>query len=265
MKFRIKRRKTHQHQPQGDDYTLAVRFADKIKNELQDFVKAIVLFGSVSREERANHIPDIDILMVVDDLTMMLSEEVIEAYRIITENTASAVSRRLHITTMKLTNFWEYVRNGDPIAVNMLRDGYPLFDTGLFEPLQQLLHDGRIKPTRESMYSYFARAPLTMANADWHILQACTDLYWAVIDAAHAALMKYHVVPPTPGHVSEELRQNMSTMKLHKKYVRTMNEFFTLNKNIVHRKIQSISGKDYDTYKTKAQEFIREMQRIVKE
>lgn len=265
MKFRIQRRAKPHKKPPGDDFKLAKRFGELIQKELQDFVKAIVLFGSSVRQEESIYEKDIDILLVVDDLTMVLSNEVIETYRVITEKTASTVSRRLHITTMRLTNFWDYLRNGDPIAINILRDGYPLYDTGFFEPAQQLLFDGRIKPTRESVYAYFARAPLTLSNAQWHILQAATDLYWAVIDAAHAVLMKHGQVPPTPGHAAELLQKTLvSKGLLHKKYVKTMQNFFDLNKDIIHRKIQKLTGAQYDSYRIKAKEFVKEMQRILK-
>ncbi|MFO8241301.1 MAG: hypothetical protein R6T90_09945, partial [Dissulfuribacterales bacterium] len=62
----------------------------------------------------------------------------VEAYRVIVEKIISKTSERLHITTLKFTNFWEYIRGGDPVGLNMLRGGIPLIDSGFFEPMQQL-------------------------------------------------------------------------------------------------------------------------------
>ena len=266
MKFRVERKNPPKETPAGDDFELAKQFASAIHKELDDFLKAAVLFGSVARGDESIYGKDIDVLLVIDDLTRILSDEVVSAYRVITERTAARISKRLHITTMKLTNFWEYLRAGDPIAVNMLRDGYPLYDSGFFEPAQQLLYDGRIKPTRESVYAYYARAPLTLANANWHVMQGAMDLYWAVIDAAHAALMKHGHIAPTPRHVSGLLHDTFTrTGMLDKKHIKTMDEFFALNKNIVHRKISDLTGKDYDSYRKKATEFIHEMERLIKD
>ncbi|MCJ7757484.1 MAG: hypothetical protein MUP24_05005, partial [Gillisia sp.] len=82
---------------------------------------------------------DIDILIIIDDVRAELTAEFVEAYRVIVEKIAFKISKKLHITTLKLTNFWDYTRAGDPIVINMLRDGIPLMDYGFFEPLQILL------------------------------------------------------------------------------------------------------------------------------
>ncbi len=265
MDFRIKERQhANIRNYSADDYKIAKKFADAMQNELGDFLKASVLFGSAARAEKTLYEKDIDVLMLVNDLTLVLSPEVVQAYRIITERVAADISQRLHITTMKLTNFWEYIRNGDPLAVNMLRDGVPLHDVGIFEPMQMLLYQGRIRPTKESIYVYFARAPATLINADWHILQATLDLYWAVVDAAHAALMKVGEVPPTPSHIAKMIHEKLVKKKLvSKRAADIMDFFYTLSKRITHREIQKVTGKQYDQYKEEAEDFVKEMRKVI--
>lgn len=248
----------------ADDYRVAKKFADAMQKELGDFLKAAILFGSTARAEKTIYERDIDVLLLINDLTLVLSPEVVQAYRIITERVAADTSKRLHITTMKLTNFWEYIRNGDPLAVNMLRDGVPLHDVGIFEPMQALLFQGRIRPTKESIFVYFARAPITLINADWHILQAALDLYWAVVDAAHAALMKVGEVPPTPSHIAKMIYEKLVKKKLtSKRAADTMDFFYTLSKRVTHREIQKITGTQYDQYKEEAEEFVKEMKKVI--
>ena len=265
MEFTIEERKhPNIKNYHSEDFKLADKFAKAMKKELGTFLKSSILFGSTARKDKPLYARDIDVLMLVDDLTLVLSPEVVEAYRVITENTASKISKRLHITTMKLTNFWEYVRNGDPLAVNMLRDGVPMIDAGIFEPLQMLLFQGRIRPTRESMYVYFARAPATLINADWHLLQASLDLYWAVIDAAHAALIRVGEIPPTPSHIADMMHEKLARKKLvSKKAVQTMEFFYKLSRKITHRQLQRITGKEYDQYKAMAETFVKEMKKVV--
>ena len=268
MQFKIERKnKFNEPNYAPDDYKKAQQFADAIKRELgTEFLKVVVLFGSTARGDQKKSIgePDIDVLMIINDLTMVLNPEVISAYRVIVEKTASRVSKRLHITTLKLTNFWDYLRNGDPLAINMLRDGVVLYDIGMFMPAQALLFQGRIRPTEESVWGYFVRAPATLINSEWHVLQATLDLYWAVIDSAHAALMKMGEVPPTPAHVSDLIEKKLASKGLvPKRTAQVMDFFYKLSKQITHRELTKVSGKDYETYKQEAKNFIEQMKKVV--
>ena len=244
------------------DIALAQDFAKKIYAEFGEFVKAIVLFGSSARHKATGG--DIDVLVVVDDVTFKLSAEMVEAYRIITEKIMLKVSKRLHITTLRFTAFWEYVRVGDPIGVNILRDGIPLYDTGFFNPIQMLLEQGKIRPTQESIWSYFSRAPSTLYNSKWHLLQAALDLYWAVIDSAHAALMSLGEIPPTPSHVADLIDEKMVKRGIvHKRYSEIMRSFYKLSRMILHREIKEISGQEYDRYYKEASDFVDKMKNFI--
>jgi len=207
MKFSLKKQKVGVASYKKEDFDIAYEFSKKIYEEMKDLVKATVLFGSSARKTSSQG--DIDVLVIIDDLTVRLTPELTEAYTLITEKIIAETSNMLHITTLKLTAFWEYIRSGDPVIINMLRDGIALLDTGFFEPIQVLLKQGRIRPTHESVWAYFAKAPSTLYNSKWHLLQATIDLYWAVIDAAHAALMKLGEIPPTPEHVADMMQIHM--------------------------------------------------------
>ncbi len=273
MEFNVVRRK-HPNLPKypTDDLFSARKFVAELQKELGDFLKAAVMFGSAARQsylkEPLQQIMghDIDVLLIINDLSMIASEEVVQAYRIIVQQVATKVSHRLHINTLKLTTFWDYIRMGDPIVINMLRDGVPLLDAGFFEPLQHLLFEGRIRPTKEAMWTYFSRAPLTLQNAEWHVQQATLDLYWAVIDAAHAVLMKVGEIPPTPAHVADLLEHRFVKRKLmSQKYVDSMRFFFDLGKKITHKEIGTITGTQYEHYQALARDFVREMKRLIGE
>jgi len=188
MKFPIKTRANYKKYPEKE-LKIARKFAKKVYRELGDFVVALTLFGSSARGERHKH-GDIDILLIVDDIHVKLNKEIIETYRIIIAKAVADVDPvRLHIQTMEWSAFWEYVRAGDPVAINILRDSIALIDTGFFDPLQILLSSGRIRPTAEAIWTYYAMAPASLNRAKSHIDMGIVDLYWAAVDAAHAALM----------------------------------------------------------------------------
>ncbi len=264
MEFAIQKKENENlHRYPTEDLKIAQRFAQELKNELGDFLLGVVLFGSAVRRETTAQ-SDIDVLIIGDDTSFQMTEELIEGYRIIVEKLIAKISMKLHVTSMTFTSFWEYVKGGDPVVVNILRDGVALLDTGFFEPLQHLLKMGRIRPSEEGVWRYFGRAPMTLLNSRWHVLQATLDLYWAVIDAAHAALMRKEVVPPTPEHVAEMLDKIYVRHKLlDKKYVDIMNRFYRLSKLITHREIRDVKGAEYEHYFREAEDFVRQMRKLI--
>ena len=263
LDFKINKRSLENKKHYNNTSTdIAYKFTKLIHEELGDLVKAVVLFGSTAREKEDPK--DIDVLLIVDDISVVFTKELTQTYRLIVENTVARVSKKLHITSMKFTSFWEYIRGGDPVAMNILRDGYALFDTGFFEPIQFLLKQGRLKPSAEALWAYFNRAPNTLKASKIKILEACMDLYWAVIDAAHSAIMSLGVVPPSPGHVADIFEEKIVKPKLmDKKYVWTIRKFYDLSKRISHKEIRSIPGKDYDNYYKEALSFIQEVEEFL--
>ena len=165
---------------------------------------------------------------------------------------------------MTFTSFWEYVKVGDPVVVNILRDGVGLIDTGFFYPLQRLLKTGKIRPSEESVWRYFGRSPMTLLNSKWHILQGTLDLYWSVIDAAHAALMRKNQIPPSPEHVADLLEEIFVKKKLlEPRYADIMRKFYKLSKMITHREVKDINGPEYDRLYKEADEFVQRMKRLI--
>lgn len=245
-----------------EEVELARTFVKKIYEEFGNFIKAAVLFGSLAREKKARP-ADIDILLIIDDVSVTLTPELIETYRIVVEKKIADVSPKLHVTTLKFTSFWEYVRAGDPVAINILRDGVALIDTGFFDPLQVLLLRGRIRPTGESIWTYFVRSQTTIHNSKWHIMQATIDLYWAAIDAAHAALMKSGEIPPTPAHIAEMVQKVLVPKGISIKYAHIMHTLYDLYKKIIHREIKEIRPEEYAKYLKDTEEFVSKMGEIV--
>lgn len=266
MEFRVHEHKKNLSNYHKSDLDIAYAFSKDVYKECGELIKAIVLFGSTARDHPdSNKHADIDIMIILDDVHYQISAEVAESYKIITEKIILAISRRIHVTTIKLSTFWEYIRVGDPIGINILRDGVALLDTGFIDPLQALLRQGRIRPTEESIWQYFARAPVTLNNSRWHLLQATLDLYWAVIDASHAVLMYYNHIPPSPAHVAEMLQKVLVDEKkvMDKKHVATMDMFYKISKEITHRNIGDISGQQYEKYYAAAHDYIKTIEKII--
>lgn len=261
MKFKIERTERRKTEHTQEEFETSRKFAQKLYKEFGEFVKAIVLFGGSQKKENR----DIDLLVVLDDVRVKFTQDLVETYRIILEKTVADVDpKRLHIQTMKFTSFWEYARVGDPVATNILRYGTALIDTGFFDPMQALLDEGRIRPSQESIHTYFVLAPADITRSKQHLLSATVDLYWAVINSAHSALMKYGEVPPTPAHAAELLQSTLVKKRvLSKKSAKTMQTMYKMFKGITDRDIKEISGKNYDKYRADAEAFVKEVKKYL--
>ncbi|MEK6923053.1 MAG: nucleotidyltransferase domain-containing protein [Nanoarchaeota archaeon] len=244
----------------SSDLDVARKFAKIMYNEFGTFISGLVVFGS-SIKNPANPKRDVDILVILDDVKVNFTKELVQTYRILTEKAIASVDpKRLHIQSMKFTSFWEYVRAGDPVAINILRHGVALIDTGFFYPLQILLQQGRIRPSRESIYTYLNMSPASMHRSRQHLLTAIVDLYWAAIDAAHAALMSAGEIPPTPDHVADMLQRILINNKeIAKKHANTMRKLYNIYKKIIRLELSEISGSDYDKFKKETEIFVTAM------
>ena len=270
MEFKIQKKEKNQEKHySSEELDIAREFTKQAHKEFGNFLKAVVLFGSHAKKNRktgdgADTKSDIDILVVIDDVSMVISKEITETYQIIMERMFAKMSNKLHLTTLRFTNFWELAKNGDPVAINILRDGIAIIDTGIFDPLQILLYEGRIRPTWESIWTYYTRSPATMQNSRWHVLQATLDLYWAVIDSAHAALMRVGEIPPSPSHIADLMERSLYKRGyIQKRYVTIMRNFHDIAKKIARKEITDVSGKEYDHHHKDAKDFLEVMKRII--
>lgn len=252
------------HEYGDDDLDYAYKFSAEISKEVGKFVKGVILFGSKARKKGPSH--DIDILVILDDISIYLTREFVQTYRIIVDNLIAKISKRLHVTTFKYTSFWEFVRNGDPIAINILRDGVPIIDREFFRPLQMLLYQGRIKPSQESVWIYYYKSPQMLQDSKFKMISAVMDLYWAIIDSSHAALMKLNEIPPSPSHVSEMVNEKLILPGLiEKKYANVSKKFYELSKKIEYREIKEIKGAEYDKLYKEAESYVDRMKKFIEE
>lgn len=246
------------------DYDIAYDFAVKAYKKFQDVIKSIALFGSVSK-----NIPykksDVDIIVIVDDCTVLWDEELIAWYR---EELAKLITKQnykkeIHLNTVTLSTFWKEVKEGDPVAINVLRYGQPLIDHGgFFNPLKVLLRRGKIRPTPEAIYIALQRAPMHLSRSKYAILGAVEGLYWAMVDAAHAAIMTAGHIPPSPEHVYDMLKKTLP--RLSPKYPAYFKELYTIAHSITHGNTKSLHGKHLDDLRNKAESFVNEMKKQVK-
>ena len=110
----------------------------KKQDYFDNVIKASILFGSqVSGDTKPGS--DIDIVIILDDAAINWDEELTAWYR---EELGKLISeqdykRDLHINTIRLTTWWRDLLHGDPVVLNIIRQGQVLLDIGgFFNPIK---------------------------------------------------------------------------------------------------------------------------------
>ena len=245
---------------------IAMDFAIKTYKRFDKIVKSIILFGSTAKQETVVG-SDIDIIIVIDDVSVSWDQELIAWYREELEKIikANPYSKELHINTIKLSTWWEDLMKGDPVIINILRYGEAMIDAaGFFNPIKFLLINGKIKSTPEAVYNLIQRSPMHFSRSKASELNCIEGLYWAMVDSAHAALISANVIPPSPEHIPIYLKENfVDSGKLKLKYVTDYRDLLILHKKISHGEITDLKGVEIDSWQEKTEDFMKTMVRLV--
>jgi len=246
---------------------IALDFATKAYQKFDKLVKSIILFGSQAKKTAVEG-SDIDIIIIIDDASVKWDQELIAWYReeLGKMIRANPYKKELHINSVKLTTWWEDLLKGEPVIINIIRFGEPLIDFGgFFMPLRILLEQGKIKSTPEAIYSALQRTPSHIARSKAAELGSIEGLYWAMVDAAHAALMAADQTPPSPEHVPIMLKDIfVDSKKLSMKYVVMYRDLYVLHRKIVHGEITDLKGIEIDNWQTNTESFVQEMSRLIR-
>ena len=247
---------------------IAMDFATKAYKKFDKIIKSIILFGSTAKQTNVTG-SDIDIVIVIDDVSINWDQELVAWYRtelekVIKSNPYQGV---LHINTVKLSTWWEDLMRGDPVIINILRYGEAMIDfAGFFNPLKSLLIRGKIKSTPEAIYSALQRAPQHIARSKMAEMSAIDGLFWSMVDSAHAALIAANVPPASPEHISGDLKEHfVNSGKLKMKYVVWYRDLLVLHKKIAHGEIKDLKGVEIDAWQQRAEEFLEVMAKLVNE
>ena len=248
------------------DSDIAMDFATKVYQKFNKVIKSVILFGSVSKKTNIAG-SDIDIIIILDDASIKWDQELIAWYR---EELEKIIKRNpyrsdLHVNTIKLTTWWEDLIKGDPIILNIIRDGHSLIDFGgFFEPLKYLLVLGKLKSTPEAIYSLLQRAPQHIARSKLSELNSVEGLFWAMVDSAQAVLISADISPSSPENIAADLRVNfVNSGELKMKYVVWYRDLFLLHKKITHGEITDLKGVEIDEWQERSEEFLEVMAKLV--
>ncbi len=253
----------------------ALKISEVHKNMvLKKFDKYIVSYvavGSMFRGDATSN--DIDVAVVIDDTDVkkMTRVELKDKLMAITRGMGfdasqiTGVKKAFHIQTYILTDFWEAIKDANPVIYTFLRDGVPVYDRGVFMPWKLLLKMGRIRPSPEAIdYQMDMGERLIQRTKGKMIGIMGDDLYYAILNPAQAALMLYGISPPTPKEtiaLMEEIFVKKEKI-LEKKYIDILSKIRKYYKDIEHGTIKEVKGKDIDELLGDAEDYLKRIKKL---
>ena len=254
----------------------AVKISELHKNmvlkKFEKYIVSYVLFGSLTRGE-ATPESDIDVVIIIDDTDVkkMTRAELKDKLRAIIigmgieAGTITGIQNKLNIQTYILTDFWDGIKEANPVYFTILRDGVPFFDRGLFMPWKQLLRMGKIKPSTEAIDLFMSTGEQMVTRVKQTMKDIIEkDVYWATLTPAQAALMLYGIPPPTPKETIDLLEEIFVKKEkmLEKKYVDILRTIRKYYKGIEHGDIKEVTGKEVDDLLAKAEDYLKRIRRL---
>jgi len=256
----------------------ALKVAEVHKSKtVQKFEKYVVSYIAVGSLFRGDADPnDIDVAIIIDDTDVkkMSRFELKDKLRAIIQNMGqeasmtTGVKAQFHIQTYILTDFWESLKDANPVIFTMLRDGVPLYDRGVFMPWKLLLQMGKIKPSPEAIDMNMEIGDKLLLRTKQKLLSVVgEDLYYAMLNPAQAALMLYGIPPPTHKETAplmEEIFVKKEKL-IEKKYVDFVARAVKYFKDIEHGKVKSITGKEIDNLLKDAEDYLKRIKTLFEE
>jgi predicted nucleotidyltransferase len=184
---------------------------EMITKKFEKYIVSYVLAGSLV-QGKATPESDIDVWVVIDDTDVkkMTRAELKDKLRAIIiqmgleAGEITGIKNKLNIQVYILTDFWDSLKEANPVIFTLLRDGIPFYDRGMFMPWKNLLKMGKIKPSSEAIDMFMVSGEQMLQRVHLKIKDiGMEDTYWAILTPSQAALMLYGIPPPTPRETPE--------------------------------------------------------------
>jgi len=244
-----------------------------VLRKFEKYVASYVIGGSFIRGT-ADATSDVDTFVVIDDTDVkrMSRVELLEKlrgiiYDYIREATALAgVKNILNVQVWLLTDFWQRVKDAEPVAFTFIRDGVPFYDRGTFIPWKRLLQMGRIKPSPEAIDAYMKQGDQTEDFVKRRLIDTMVDIYFGVVTPTQAMMMLVGEAPPVPKTIVSEVKKVLVEKEklMTLKDIRILEKVVKMYKDYEHGTLKNLTGKDIDQLMKETMNYINNLKDVRK-
>ena len=220
---------------------IILNFSKDLIEKVDGLVKSIVLFGSYV-ENKENEKSDIDLLIIIDDVYAKdLNITVPFYFDNLNKILADEKYKKIHVTTLTLSKFWEMILNGDPLVLDILRKGEPIIDpAGIFGSLKKMLENGLIKTSPEYLEIMKKRAEEGINYANLMLIKAFESLYNSVVTISQYYLIKNNINIYSPEDILNKFEELKKKRKISSEVYNYYKKVYEYMKKIEHREIRNV-------------------------
>jgi predicted nucleotidyltransferase/uncharacterized protein (UPF0332 family) len=244
-----------------------------VLKKFEKYVYSYVVGGSLVRGE-AVKTSDVDVFVIIDDTDVKrmprleLKEKLRNIiYSYVTQaGELAGVKNKLSPQIYLLTEFWEGVKDANPIFYTFLRDGAPFYDRGGFLPWKLLLKMGKIKPSPESIDMFMSMGDKTKDMVNRRLMDIVMgDIYYGMLTPTQGLLMLYGVPPTNPRETVAEIKNVFVDKEkiLEKKYADILEEIVVKYfKGYEHGKVKTVTGKEVDKLLKNSEDYLKRLKEL---
>jgi len=243
-----------------------------VLKKFEKYIISYVLAGSLV-QGRATPTSDIDVWIVIDDTDVkkMTRAELKDKLRAIIigmgieAGELTGIKNKINIQVYILTDFWDSLKEANPIIFTLLRDGVPFYDRGIFMPWKQLLKMGKIKPSAEAIDMFMGSGEQMLKRVELKLKDiGMEDIYYAILTPSQAALMLHGVPPPAPKETASLMREIfvLKEKLLEEKFIKTLEKVVDTRKAIEHGEKKTLTGKEIDDLLNESDKYLKRIKRL---
>ncbi len=251
---------------------LAETHKQMVLKKFEKYIVCYVLAGSLT-QGTATTKSDVDVFIVIDDTDVkkMTRAELKDKLRAIIIDMGyhagelTGITNKINIQVYILTDFWENIKEANPVIFTFLRDGVPFYDRGVFMPWKQLLEMGKIKPSPEAIDAFMSQGDQWLKRVSLKLKEiGMEDFFWATLTPSQAALMLYGLPPPTPKETPNVMRDIFVKKEklLTDKDVDTLAKVIQLRKDLEHGDRTSVTGAEIDALTIESEAYLKRLQEL---
>lgn len=246
-----------------------------VLQKFEKYVVSYVIGGSLVRGE-AVKTSDVDVFVIINDTDVkrMPRLELKERlrgiiYQYVAEASAIAgVKNKLEPQIYLLTDFWDSVKDANPVIFTFIRDGIPLYDRHTFMPWKTLLKMGKLKPSPEAIDMFMSMGDKVVSRSKKILLsEVFVNVFWGITTPAQALLMLNGCPPPNAKKelISDFKREFYNKKMIEKKYIDFLEKVVNIWRDYEHEKIKEISGKEIDKLLDDTQDYLKRLKELRKQ